>query len=541
MHIQKVKYSLLLLLILLGQLVVSAQVLSDDDRPVRILFIGNSYSYHNSLSQIVYGLAKEKFTNREIETKMISDGGITLKGHWKDTKALEEIRRGHWDYVILQEQSILGSGVVIDGKRYFNKPDTFYEYARKFDAEIKKAGAQTVFFMTWSAKNSPQQQKYLTHAYMTMAMELDALIAPVGLVWDEERDNEIFDLYKRDGSHPSAYGSYLAATTLFTTIFKTDPTGISGNIDGYRLSSNGQRSKMKQNLVNLSNQEAASIQASTLRVVNSLRKTQGYLKTSKPEKDYSIPTLPNGNSIDRNALAGKWYGTMQYSNSYVGLIIDIDNSNPRLKAEVSFYDPEHSLELKAENLKLELNTLSFHIVDGAIDTEVNFVITDKGLFGISKRTIGFYGRLTIYDNWILSRDKFQNNIDLAALAEMTEAYKKRIIKDGYIKSTIEHYSQYAKLIGRAYKPSERDLNVKGYRLLGQDHLEQALNVFELNTILYPESANAFDSFGEALVKFGSKHKALTMFEKAYNIAKSTNNQNTAYFEKNMTNLKMELK
>ena len=64
---------------------------------------------------------------------MVSQGGMTLKRHWEEEKSIQAIRSGHWDYVVLQEQSKLGMGVVIDDYFYFGQTDLFYEYARKFD------------------------------------------------------------------------------------------------------------------------------------------------------------------------------------------------------------------------------------------------------------------------------------------------------------------------------------------------------------------------------------------------------------------------
>lgn len=71
-------------------------------------------------------------------------------------------------------------GVMIDHKTYFGQTERFFEYARKFDTEIKNTGAKTVFLMTWSERNKPKEQTILTYAYTTIAKELDAIVAPVG-------------------------------------------------------------------------------------------------------------------------------------------------------------------------------------------------------------------------------------------------------------------------------------------------------------------------------------------------------------------------
>ncbi|WP_235299183.1 serine hydrolase [Portibacter marinus] len=59
-----------------------------------------------------------------------------------------------------------------------------------------------------------------------------------------------------------------------------------------------------------------------------------------------------------------------------------------------------------------------------------------------------------------------------------------------------------------YYVSERELNSLGYNYLGLENLDKALAVFELNTSLFPNSWNVYDSYGEALMKSGDKKAAI---------------------------------
>ena len=68
-----------------------------------------------------------------------------------------------------------------------------------------------------------------------------------------------------------------------------------------------------------------------------------------------------------------------------------------------------------------------------------------------------------------------------------------------------------------YWHTERDLNRWGYSLITENKLQAALKLFELNTILYPESFNVWDSYGEALLIQGDKAKAKSMYEKSLNL------------------------
>ncbi len=98
---------------------------------IRILFIGNSYTYYNSTPEVLKELIHEKFPKKAVTTQLISGGGMTLADHWRNEGTVETIRTGNWDYVVLQEQSKLGMSVMIDNEIYFGQTERFFEHARK--------------------------------------------------------------------------------------------------------------------------------------------------------------------------------------------------------------------------------------------------------------------------------------------------------------------------------------------------------------------------------------------------------------------------
>jgi pimeloyl-ACP methyl ester carboxylesterase len=65
-----------------------------------------------------------------------------------------------------------------------------------------------------------------------------------------------------------------------------------------------------------------------------------------------------------------------------------------------------------------------------------------------------------------------------------------------------------------YRHSEADLNSWGYSLLAQNKLVEALEVFKLNVDMHPDSWNAYDSYGDALLKAGRKAEATAMYRKS---------------------------
>ena len=529
---QKAKRFITLIFLLILALSCSRSTESDT---TKILFIGNSYTYYNSLPELVKAFTKEKFPDQILETRLVSQGGMTLKRHWEEKEALQAIKSGNWDYVILQEQSKLGMGVMIDDARYFGQTDLFFEYARKFDSEIKKAGAKTVFFMTWSERSRPEEQEILTHAYSTIAKELNAIIAPVGLVWDQLRGSEQFDFYVMDGSHPSAVGSYLAATTIFSSLFGASPLGLSGTISGKELSSLGEPSLESKTLIEIGEEDALAIQMASWSVVDALQKSGIYPQVQQPKPRYNIPVLAPGDDIDLKDITGRWYGTTTYGFNYLGLILDVDDE---LEVNLSFYTPDREDKMRVQAPKLLENQLSFEIFDSLRSTTsiIKFSLQGDQMNGLLESA----GDVTRYKHLKLSRQHIQNELDMAAFALLMESFQSNILKEGYVKAAVKYYEQYSQLIGDTYLPEESYLLAEGYNLMRENKMNDALNQFELAMTLYPQSVGTYDSYGGALVSAGKKEKALYVYNEGYELAKKTKDKNLSNIESKLQKLKEDI-
>jgi tetratricopeptide (TPR) repeat protein len=67
--------------------------------------------------------------------------------------------------------------------------------------------------------------------------------------------------------------------------------------------------------------------------------------------------------------------------------------------------------------------------------------------------------------------------------------------------------------------NERELNSLGYLLLNQGNKEDALKIMQFNAQLYPESANALSSLGEAYLKNSDPKSALPLLERSLELNK----------------------
>jgi hypothetical protein len=188
-----------------------------------VLFIGNSYTLYNDLPWITQQLALSAHEPRPLETKVVAMMGATLQEHWDDGIALRKLKEdGPWDYVVLQEQSLMS----------LENPAAMREYSRLFDKEIKKAGAKTILFVPWAHREKPEQEASIVAAYQSLARDLGATLAPIGTAWQNApTDDAGLTLYRADAdSHPNARGSYLAACVLYATLYGKSPVGVSAEI-----------------------------------------------------------------------------------------------------------------------------------------------------------------------------------------------------------------------------------------------------------------------------------------------------------------------
>ena len=193
-------------------------------RPIRILFIGNSFTARNDLPGLISQLAAER--GIKIESALLSIGGASLRTHWNKGEAQTAIDRGKFDYVVLQEQSTLP----------IKNAARMRENVLLFDEAIRSAGAKTVLYMTWARKHTPEKQKAITEAYESIGREIGALVVPAGSVWWRfiaRHDSPV--LHDKDQSHPTLAGSYLAACVFLATLFGESPVGIKAQIKGLSM------------------------------------------------------------------------------------------------------------------------------------------------------------------------------------------------------------------------------------------------------------------------------------------------------------------
>lgn len=198
---------------------------------LRVLFVGNSYTYVSNMPHMVALISDS--TKTKLITQKSTFGGSTLANHWNGEKGLkskELIKNGHFDIVVIQEHSM---GPI-------SKPDSFLVYAKKFCDLIKASGAKPYLYETWNRKKTPETQKKLTEMYTKAAKENGAQLVRVG----EARELALkqkpeLELYLKDESHPSPPAALLAACMFVKALTGQTPTGLR---DRYMITDNKKES-----------------------------------------------------------------------------------------------------------------------------------------------------------------------------------------------------------------------------------------------------------------------------------------------------------
>ncbi|PLX12440.1 MAG: hypothetical protein C0598_06000 [Marinilabiliales bacterium] len=123
----------------------------------------------------------------------------------------------------------------------------------------------------------------------------------------------------------------------------------------------------------------------------------------------------------------------------------------------------------------------------------------------------YNGLLFIYDDWKLSDEVFAEGI----------------------KAIDKHYKSISKTYGSNIVAPEAVINLLGYKYLAEENFENAIEVFKENVKRYPESANVYDSLGEAYEKSGDIKKARENYAKAVNLSKKTHQPNYKIYLQNL--------
>ncbi len=199
------------------------------EKPVRVLFVGNSYLYYgdavyNHVQRLA--VAAGLVTQDELQYKAATIGGAALEHH--NIEYLTEPGRigvkEPFQLVVLQG----GSAEPLSAARR----ERFRKSAIDAAKIIAARGGKVALYLTHAyvkphRNAKPENIRLTEEMYVSVGNEINALVIPVGLAFElaYQRRPDI-KLHKAfDGTHPELIGTYLAACTVFASIYGQSPVG----------------------------------------------------------------------------------------------------------------------------------------------------------------------------------------------------------------------------------------------------------------------------------------------------------------------------
>jgi hypothetical protein len=187
---------------------------------VAVFFIGNSYSF--GVPGRFQKLAESQ--GRKVRVGHSTYGGWTLAKHAAHAPTLEKLRKGNWDVVVIQEQSLVPSRNEKMRRKAMDPGLGFLV------AEARAAGAVPLLYQTWGRRDGDPERpeddfiemnSRVRNGYRAASQNAGGVaIVPAGDAWEREfMAGRGSDLFVDDGSHPSSFGNDVTAREFYRVIF----------------------------------------------------------------------------------------------------------------------------------------------------------------------------------------------------------------------------------------------------------------------------------------------------------------------------------
>lgn len=232
---------------------------------ISILFIGNSFTNGNStiIDNVNTGTLSIPYKFKQlavtagfnVDVEMYCPNGIYVydyngqTGHANRTETATKINSKSWDYVYVQDnqgsyvwsEGYFASTVANANIALYNKIKANNSCTRVFfyAGQALQGGLPSSYWnqgglnLTYDNTQNCNTRIYKNVKYLNNHAGFNEIVTPIGLAWNKyiSDGHSDSDLFFSDGSHPSNYGTYLAAAVVFSQVCKTSPVNINWNAD----------------------------------------------------------------------------------------------------------------------------------------------------------------------------------------------------------------------------------------------------------------------------------------------------------------------
>jgi tetratricopeptide (TPR) repeat protein len=235
--------------------------------------------------------------------------------------------------------------------------------------------------------------------------------------------------------------------------------------------------------------------------------------------------------VDENKM-GLWACS---ANVRVGLPLAVDESRKYIRTAVMYYGVMNSEKVRFDVPMLVARAgQDVPFINGTIDAYVTRAIAQDAPLTLISYAEGQHA-FDVLDNNEQTKEIVKQTLDFlrfhlmkdeAANASVKRApspgrFVAMITNDGITKA-VQAFEEGKKTDPQAVLFRENVLNAIGYQMLQDSRIREAIEIFKLNVAAYPQSANVYDSLGDAYEANGNKELAIQNAEKTLELlAKDT--------------------
>ena len=205
--------------------------------PESVLWVGNSFFYYNNSMHNQFGrLVASAGSGAKVRGVSVTVSGSGLD--WHDMASLLR-PDGLGRYSFVGDNDIrfnkagrqFDTAIMMDCSQCPVHPQlqpAFHAAVQQHSQSLRRAGVRPVLFMSWAYKDKPEMTAQLAEQYTLAGNANDALVIPAGLAFERAIAKRAdLELYEADKRHPSLAGTYLAACTVYATLYRKSPVGLS--------------------------------------------------------------------------------------------------------------------------------------------------------------------------------------------------------------------------------------------------------------------------------------------------------------------------
>lgn len=186
--------------------------------PLRVLFVGNSYTYTHNLPELFRRVAAAQ--GHPVSVRALTLPGAAIEDHFSVGHLPAALGEG-WDLVVLQQ----GPSSLPENRRHLIHWSA--EVARNLDP----IRTRIVMYGVWPAQVHLHTWANAEISYASAAAKVDGCLFPAAAAWRLALEQpDLPALYSSDGLHPTREGAMLSALTLARTLWPRQHKALDGRL-----------------------------------------------------------------------------------------------------------------------------------------------------------------------------------------------------------------------------------------------------------------------------------------------------------------------